>query len=89
MAWSPLGGGSLMTDMSDLGIVMDDIATQHNVDRAAVAVAFLLAHPAKILPVLGTNSLERIARISNTLKVELDRQSWFQLYQAALGQEVA
>ena len=89
MAWSPLGGGSLMTDMSDLGIVMDDIATQHNVDRAAVAIAFLLAHPAKILPVLGTNSLERIARISNTLKVELDRQSWFQLYQAALGQEVA
>ena len=89
MAWSPLGGGSLMTNMSNLGIVMDDIATQHSVDRAAVAVAFLLAHPAKILPVLGTNNLDRIAHISNALKVELDRQSWFQLYQTALGQEVA
>ncbi len=89
MAWSPLGGGSLMTDTSDLGATMDVIAAQHSVDRTAIAVAFLLAHPAKILPVLGTNNLDRIARISDALKVELDRQSWFQLYQAALGQEVA
>ena len=78
-----------MSDTSDLGSVMDDIAAQHGVDRTAVAIAFLLAHPAKILPVLGTNNLDRIARISDALKVELDRQSWFQLYQAALGQEVA
>lgn len=88
MAWSPLGGGSLMTDTSGLGSVMDDIASQNSVDRAAVAIAFLLAHPAKILPVLGTNNLDRIARISDALKIKLDRQSWFQLYQAALGQEV-
>tara|TARA_B100001093_G_scaffold157305_1_gene149884 strand:+ start:2800 stop:3690 length:891 start_codon:yes stop_codon:yes gene_type:complete len=89
MAWSPLGGGSLISDISNLGIVMDDIAVQYSVDRAAVAIAFLLAHPAKILPVLGTNNLDRIARISDALKIKLDRQSWFQLYQAALGQEVA
>ena len=89
MAWSPLGGGSLMTDTSDLGAAMDVIAAKHSVDRTAIAVAFLLAHPAKILPVLGTNNLDRIARISDALKVELDRQSWFQLYQAALGHEVA
>ena len=89
MAWSPLGGGSLMSDTSGLRSVMDEIAAQNGVDRAAVAVAFLLAHPAKILPVLGTNNLDRISRISDALKVKLDRQSWFQLYQAALGQEVA
>lgn len=89
MAWSPLGGGSLMTDRSYLGTTMDDIAEQYGVDRASIAIAFLLAHPAKILPVLGTNNLGRIARISDALKVKLDRQSWFQLYEAALGQEVA
>jgi len=89
MAWSPLGGGSLMTDSSYLGTTMDDIAEQYGVDRASIAIAFLLAHPAKILPVLGTNNLDRIARISDALKVKLDRQSWFQLYEAALGQEVA
>ena len=56
---------------------------------AAVAVAFLLRHPAKILPVLGTNSLERIAKISDATKVNLTRVQWFQLYEAALGREVA
>lgn len=89
MAWSPLGGGSLMTDDTALTRLMDGFASEFGVDRAAVAVAFLLRHPAKILPVLGTNSLERIAKISDATKVDLTRVQWFQLYEAALGREVA
>jgi predicted oxidoreductase len=38
---------------------------------------------------MGTNSLDRIAAISDALKVDMDRQTWFQLYTAALGHEVA
>ena len=57
-------------------------------DRAAVAVAFLLRHPAKILPVLGTNNLDRIKTISDALKVSLTREAWFTLYEATLGKEV-
>lgn len=89
MAWSPLGGGALMGNDGDLGAAMDAIAQDRGVDRAAVAVAFLLAHPAKILPVLGTNALERIAKISDALRVQLDRQEWFILYEAARGREIA
>ena len=74
---------------SAVAAVMDRLAAQTGVDRAAVAVAFLLAHPAGILPVLGTNNLSRIAMISDALKVRLDRQDWFELYEAALGREVA
>lgn len=88
MAWSPLGGGALMAGNPPVGVVADEIGAQFGVDRAAVAVAFLLAHPSGILPVLGTNSLERIKRISDALKVNLDRESWFRLYEAALGREV-
>lgn len=88
MAWSPLGGGALMTGESEAATVADEIAAEFGVDRAAVAVAFLLAHPAKILPVMGTNNLARIAKISDALKVKLDRQNWFRLYQAGLGAEV-
>ena len=88
MAWSPLGGGSLMTADSELATRMDKIATAQGVDRAAVAIAFLLRHPANILPVMGTNNLERIKKISDALKVELDRETWFLLYEAALGTEV-
>ena len=69
--------------------VMNRHATQNGVDRAAVAVAFLLAHPVGILPVLGTNTLSRISTISDALTVRLGRQDWFELYEAALGREVA
>lgn len=88
MAWSPLGGGSLMTGTGDLTDRLDRIAAVQGVDRAAVAVAFLLRHPAHILPVLGTNNLDRIKMISDAEKVTLDRETWFSLYEAALGKEV-
>ncbi len=89
MAWSPLGGGSLMTGDGKLAQRLDAIAADQGVDRAAVAVAFLVRHPANILPVMGTNNLDRIGSISDALRVELDRPTWFSLYEAALGREVA
>ena len=52
-------------------------------------MAWLLNHPAQILPVLGTNDLGRIAAISDAVKVPMDRQTWFELYTLALGHEVA
>ena len=58
------------------------------VDTGAVAVAWLLAHPANIMPVMGTNNLNRIKGLSDALKVTMDRQTWFELYTAALGNEV-
>ncbi|MEL6240244.1 MAG: aldo/keto reductase [Pseudomonadota bacterium] len=88
MAWSPLGGGSLMSGDGAAAKVMDEMAQRAGVDRAAVAVAFLLAHPAKIVPVMGTNNLDRIGKISDALRVELSRPDWYRLYEAALGQEV-
>ena len=89
MAWSPLGGGRLMADGNmELNAELRRVAAEAGTDEAAVAVAWLLAHPAQILPVLGTNTLPRIARLSDALKVDMDRETWFALYTAALGHEV-
>ncbi|PFG63022.1 putative oxidoreductase [Thioclava sp. ES.031] len=88
MAWSPLGGGALMTGEGRVQSALDEIAEAQGVDRAAVATAFLLAHPARIIPVMGTNNLERIAKLSDALKVQIDRETWFRLYEAGLGQQV-
>ena len=89
MAWSPLAGGALFDDAhADLQKAMNEIAARHDVDITAVAVAWLLAHPAQILPVMGTNNLDRIARISDALKVNLTREDWFKLYECANGAEV-
>lgn len=90
MAWSPLAGGALFTpQQAALNSLLTEKGAAFGVDCAAVAIAWLLAHPASILPVLGTNKLSRIAGISDVLKVQLDRQDWFEIYQMANGHEVA
>ena len=90
MAWSPLAGGALVAgpDGGALRAVMARVAEAHGVDAAAVAVAFLLRHPAGIVPVMGTNTPARIASFSDALRVDLDRETWFELYAAALGSDV-
>lgn len=90
MAWSPLAGGALFSgDHPDVMSVLSNVASQNNVDETAVAIAWLLAHPSRILPVLGTNSLDRIKGMSAALDVKMDRQTWYEIYTAALGREVA
>lgn len=90
MAWSPLAGGRLRAEAdAALRNRLNQIGADHGTDWSAVAVAWLLRHPSSILPVLGTNSLPRIAGISDALKVQIDRVTWFELYSLALGREVA
>ena len=90
MAWSPLAGGDLFLKSNEkLLNSLSNIADTFGVEPSTVAVAWLLAHPANILPVLGTNSLSRIETISQALDIKLDRQTWFEIYTTALGREVA
>ena len=90
MAWSPLAGGRLFgAEGKAVHDVLARIGAAQGVSADAVAVAWLLRHPAQVMPVMGTNSLARIAALGDALKVDLDRQSWFEIYTAALGREVA
>ena len=90
MAWSPLGGGTLVSGQgnAELRTAMTNIAQDNGVDIGAVAVAWLLAHPANIVPIMGTNNINRIKVLSDALKVKMDRETWFELYTAARGTEV-
>jgi predicted oxidoreductase len=88
MAWSPLGGGSIFDNAAVMS-VLSRVADAAGVEPSAVAIAFLLRHPARIMPVMGTNNISRINSLSDALKVSLDRQVWFEIYTAALGREVA
>lgn len=89
MAWSPLGGGSLMSQSTNqLRDKMQEIAAETETDAASVAIAWLLRHPANILPVMGTNTLSRISKFSDALAVDMSRTRWYELYTLALGHEV-
>jgi predicted oxidoreductase len=92
MAWSPLAGGALFSDNAAalrLQPVLQRIGNAHGVQADAVAIAWLLAHPARILPVMGTNSMQRIAKLGDAFKVHMPRQTWFELLELAQGHEVA
>ena len=91
MAWSPLGGGRLFGDdpaAQRLAPALARMAAEHDTTPDAIAVAWLLAHPSGMLPVMGTNSLARIARLGEAARVSLTRQDWFELWTLAAGHEV-
>ncbi len=90
MAWSPLAGGRLFAaGQEKLTARLEELGRPFGADASAVAIAWLLRHPGGILPVMGANSLHRIARFADAFRVEMDRQDWFELYELARGKEVA
>ncbi|MGB0261169.1 MAG: aldo/keto reductase [Henriciella sp.] len=89
MAWSPLGGGGLFGDPEPaVAAVLNRIARDLDTDPATLAYAWLLAHPANIIPVAGTNSIDRIRALGDVASISLDRETWYEIYTAALGTEV-
>lgn len=89
MAWSPLAGGKIFGKGNEkLMNLLKDMAKFHNSTPTGIAIAWLLAHPANIMPVMGTNSLSRIKSLADACNVNLDMQSWFEIYETANGHEV-
>jgi predicted oxidoreductase len=87
MAWSPLAGGSILQDsLSPLFLLMQQIGETHSVSPEAVAIAWLLRHPANIVPIMGSNRLDRIRRFDDASKVDLSAEEWFGLLEQASGQ---
>jgi predicted oxidoreductase len=64
------------------------LAENCGVGTDAVAIAWLLAHPARIIPVLGTTQIPRIERLADALKVDMSREQWFELFELANGRAV-
>lgn len=98
LAWSPLAGGKLLLTKEDAALEtngavlsrvieqLDAVAARHEVSRAAVALAFLLAHPVGAVPILGTRRPERIrALCAEVFRVRLERKEWYGILQASLG----
>ena len=98
MAWSPLGAGLLgdgakrllpaqqgyKTD--DIVKVLDEIAAARGVSRTVIAFAWLLRHPSKIVPIVGTTNPGRIREAVKATEFELSREEWYRLFIAARGE---
>jgi predicted oxidoreductase len=98
MAWSPLAGGLLGGGAHNLLpaqqayrpeqflSVVDAVAKARGVSRVVVALAWLLKHPSKIMPIVGSNQPERIREAAGAADLELTREEWYRLLVAAQGE---
>ena len=59
------------------------MAEEKGVPTTAIAIAWLLRHPAKMQPIVGTTNAQRVRDISLASTVKLSRQEWYALYLAA------
>ena len=85
LAWSPLGGGALMTS-TDLPPALyetcDRLAARENTDRAGLALAFVLAHPARPVALIGSQTPARLTQAVNALEITLTRADVYALIEA-------
>jgi len=94
MAWSPLAGGQVFTRENDRTLRIRKVALELREKYGAsgidqILLAFLLKHPANILPIVGTAKMERIATAVAATQIDLSEEDWFQLLEASVGEEVA
>ncbi len=90
MAWSPLAGGRLFAESSEriyrlrsvLGAVGEETGG-FGIDQ--VALAWLLHHPSRIFPVLGTGKADRVRAAVDSLTISLSRQQWYRIWSASTG----
>jgi predicted oxidoreductase len=90
LAWSPLGGGrlggrELAGNAARVAELLDERAAEAGVSRAAATYAWIMAHPARPIPIVGTQQPERIREAVGCFKVSWTRAQWYAVLEASLG----
>lgn len=91
LAWSPLAGGRFGGDGGDdartrrVIATLDAIAEEENVARTSVAYAWIMAHPARPIPIVGSQRAARIREATQALTLSLSREQWYAVLTASRG----
>lgn len=95
LAWSPLGQGRLGSgnsgetrDVRTAAViaVLDRVAARASVPRSAVAYAWVMAHPSRPVPLIGSQNPDRIKEAAVACAVDLAREEWYQILEASRGE---
>ncbi len=92
MIWSPLAGGRIWTEQTavaqNLCTLLETMAEAKNTQAETLLLAWLLKHPARLIPVLGTTNEVRLEKLLHAEAVQLDREQWLEILQAGMGQNL-
>ena len=87
--WSPFQHGFFAgpfldnPEFAELNRAMADVAANHGVTPTTIAIAWLLRHPARMQPVIGTTNPDRVRQSAQASGVILSREEWYAIYRAA------
>lgn len=88
-AWSPLQKGFFQgcfvddPELPELNRVLGELGEQYGVSKTAIAIAWILRHPAKIQTIVGTMNTNHLRDICEATKVDLTHNEWYRLYLAS------
>lgn len=92
LAWSPLGGGRLAAPADErahaVAAALDKVAKAQGVSRTVAAFAWLMAHPAGIVPIVGSQQADRIREAAQAAQVRWTREEWYAVLVAARGERL-
>lgn len=90
MAWAPLGTIFKTNNETTQRIMAqaNELAKKYEVSPEAIIIAWVMRHPAGIIPVIGSTDISRMARLQKAATFNLELQDWFLLWTASTGKEV-
>ncbi|HEX8343058.1 MAG TPA: aldo/keto reductase [Tepidisphaeraceae bacterium] len=100
LAWSPIGGGFLgdggkvpekhprREQMEQLVALLDEIAPRYNATRTQLALAWLLKHPSRIIPIVGSSNPANIKSAVAADAIDVTREDWYRILVAARGEKL-
>jgi len=88
LAWSPLAGGRLVAGDHPAGALLAEHGERWGVDAATAALAWVMAHPARIIPIIGSQNPDRIRAAGDVYRVEWTRAEWYAVLQAGMGERL-
>ena len=93
MAWSPLAGGAVFKGEDDKAIRLQHTLKKVQEETGAKGIdeilyAWLLNHPANIMPIVGSGKKERIQNAIDSLSITLNHDQWFEILQTSMGHDV-
>lgn len=93
MVWSPLAGGRIFYEDSELAgrlrHTLQHLSDKYDATMDQISLSWILRNPANPIPILGTGNKDRIVSAVHSMKVQLERQDWFELLRAIRGHDVA
>ena len=85
LAWSPLGGGRLFTESGPVQDVVNRIAKDNNLTPTQVALGFIQTVGAHVVPIVGTQTPERIVEAAKAAEITLDGREFYDIVEAYRG----